>query len=241
MKNTVKTAIKVAFLLSALGGNASISYAQTSAPDQVEPSEITDLSNEIAGTINILKGSNDNFNKLEKEIKSHEKDWDNFDSANFYRKQAAELSLSDSEKKYKEEVFDKMAQQNIVINEHNDLLNNVEKTLFEAEQQQKGIAKNKEILTGLQKQFSDFKNEFKDYKVGTNGGLAGVSAMGMLATPLNEGGTAISAGAGSYGGQSAVAVGLTQRINSTTIRAAASYNTGGIEPIVAAAGVGYEF
>lgn len=102
------------------------------------------------------------------------------------------------------------------------------------------IKHNKEIGMGLKKQFDDFVDDFDAHKQITDGAIAGAAAMTMLTVPKGIGNTALSVAGSYYNGQSGVALGVTHRLNSVTLRAGATYNTGSKEPSVNAT-IGYDF
>lgn len=127
-------------------------------------------------------------------------------------------------------MIDSNAQQLDSIDNYQNTANNVSSS----------IAHNKEIGMGLKKQFDDFSNDFSAHKQFTDGAIAGAAAMTMLTVPKGIGNTAISAAGSYYNGQSGVALGVTHRISSVTIRTGATYNTGSKEPSISAA-IGYDF
>lgn len=238
MKNTIKAAL----LLSFLGANITLSHAS-------EPTN-TLLPIDIVAVQTKVNQESEQLLKNTKNFVDEKDTWSNLirdmaPTVNAIEKATSDFHFAVNE--FTEAVstarIDILVTEDIAKNSTSieEMENKLSTQLAEFKQQEKDVANNKAVMIGLQKQFSDLKKEFNDFNAGTNGGIAGISAMGLLSTPLGENDMAVSAGIGHYSGAQAVAVGVTKRVNSTTVRAGASYNTGGVQPIIAAAGVGYEF
>lgn len=253
MNNTINMPVKFALLLSLLGSNISLSYASTtSLPtydeivkdfDKIKAEKKKAFDEADAIVEKYKKYNSDTRERLEKETNLNqitkdllsditaEKETMLNDNEN--RVASIENDADNNQKQFNinnKKLIDTKANFESIYNAGNSTIND----------NSKSIANNKEIINGLQKQFTTLKNEFEEYKTATNGAIAGVAAMGMLTTPQGIGHTAISAGAGYYGGESAIAVGVTHNIDALTIRAGASYSTGSSQPVLGA-GVGYEF
>lgn len=249
MNNTVKMSVKCALLLSLLGTNISLSYAAPTYDDVLKQFETLKAEKDKSfNDASLAKERFDKYNSdttvdLQTQTDLNQKTKDLVNAV------IAEIDTTSNDNKAKlEDIKNDIVNHKTQLDKNNTKLIDT-KVQFESiynatnsniNANSKGIANNKEMVNGLQKQFSNLKNEFADYKTATNGAIAGVAAMGMLTTPQGIGHTAISAGAGYYGGETAIAVGVTHNIDALTIRAGASYSTGSSQPVLGA-GVGYEF
>lgn len=237
MKNIVNPAVKFALLFSVLSANITVSYADA------EKDKFEKIKSESA---KISKDGLDNKVIFDKFIDQAKKDLaSNQDELTALEKIGADVLGSAGHMQadfadIQKQVEKNQPNLNKSINETSTLVNVYDPLLSGHEKNRNAFAKNNEIVKGLQKQFNNIKDEFKDYKKATNGAIAGVAAMGMLTAPQGIGHTAVSAGAGYYGSQSAIAVGVTHQIDALTIRAGASYSTGSKQPVLGA-GIGYEF
>lgn len=238
MKNTIKAAL----LLSVLSANVTLSYASapSNIPEVVDilavKSEIYDKSSDFQLKTDTVVDENGEWDPIIQYLLQSKDDVDLVNKTVLEEIDFFERALIIASRNTPNTAD--IAKNSALIEE---MKTKLAPKLNELKQQSKEVANNKAVLIGLQKQFNDFKNEFNEFNAGTNGGIASISSMGMLSTSLNSHDMAVSAGIGHYSGAQAVAVGVTKRINSITVRAGGSYNTGGLQPIVAAAGVGYEF